>query len=76
MIEKFLYGLYIFVAYSDKIIEGKIRGIIFEPGDNAMADKILHKIHVYKRRYIRWRAGIEKRRYLAWREANDGHINI
>ena len=26
-----------------------------------MADKILRKIYVYKRRYIRWRAGIEKK---------------
>ena len=42
----------------------------------TMADKILHKIYVYKRRYIRWRAGIEKKRYLAWREANDNYINI
>ena len=42
----------------------------------TMADKILHKIYVYKRRYIRWRAGIEKKRYLAWREANDNYIKI
>ena len=38
----------------------------------AMADKILHKIYVYKRRYIRWRAGIEKRRYQAIRVARSG----
>jgi len=37
-----------------------------------MADKILHKMIKYKRRYIRWRAGIVKRRYLAMRAANDG----
>ena len=37
-----------------------------------MADKILHKIYVYKRRYIRWRAGIEKRRYQAIRVARSG----
>lgn len=41
-----------------------------------MADKILHKIYKYKRRYIRWREGIEKKRYLAWREANDFFIEI
>ena len=41
-----------------------------------MADKILQKIYKYKRRYIRWRAGIEKKRYLAWREANDFFIEI
>ena len=51
------------------------RGIILS-GGYAMADKILHKIYKYKRRYIRWRAGIEKKRYLAWREANDNYINI
>jgi len=41
-----------------------------------MTNKILRKIHVMKRRYIRFRAGIEKKRYLAWREANDGSIRI
>ena len=41
-----------------------------------MADKIFHKIYICKRRYIRWRAGIEKKKYLAWREANDGCIHI
>ena len=42
----------------------------------SMADKILRKVKIYKRRYIRWRAGIEKKRYLAWREANDSYIDI
>ena len=38
----------------------------------TMADKILRKIYVYKRRYIRWRAGIEKKRYQAIRVAKSG----
>ena len=37
-----------------------------------MADRILHKIFSYKRRYIRWRAGIEKRKYQAIRVARSG----
>lgn len=59
-------------AFPIKLMRVNNKGNHIRQETITMADKILHKIYVYKRRYIRWRASIEKRRYQAIRVARSG----